>query len=113
MSLTRKVCLGGGLTGAAVGAVAVMGGGIRRKLDELIVPEVAACVRVPRGSMYDCWQSPELPARMTAKRDELIELGVGFWGGGVALGIFFKLQKKLYCCDYVFCGGMWWEIYPF
>ena len=48
-----------------------MGVGIRRKL---IVPEVAACVRVPRGSVDDCWQSPELPERATAKRDKLIEL---------------------------------------
>ena len=87
MFLTRIVCLGGGLTRAAVGAVAVRGGGIMRKLDELIVPEVAACVRVPWGSVDDCRQSPELPARATAKQDELIKLGVGFGGGRVSLGI--------------------------
>ena len=86
MSITRRVCLGGDPPGASVEAVAVMGGGIWRQLDELIVPEVAACVQVPWGSVDDCGQSPELPARVTAKRDELIELGVGFGGGRVSLG---------------------------
>ena len=50
-----------------------MGGGIRRKQNELMVPEVAACMQVILGSVDDCRQSPELPASGTAKRDKLIE----------------------------------------
>ena len=58
-----------------------VGGGIRRKLDELVIPEVS-CVRA--GSSV---QSPELPARALVKRDKL---GVGFGGSSVSSGVLMK-----------------------
>ena len=57
---------------------------MRRKQDELMVPEVPACMRVIWGSVNDCRQSPELPARALVKRDKL---GVGFGGSSVSSGV--------------------------
>ena len=91
MTPTRRVCLGWGPAGAALRALAIMGGGIRRGAgwacctyacgadagscsrrghrrawfgnvsgvgDGGELPEVTACMRVPRGSADDCRQSP-------------------------------------------------------
>ena len=42
VSLTRRVCLGGARQGTQLSSGCV-GGGIRRKLDELVIPEIS-CV---------------------------------------------------------------------
>ena len=52
------------------------------------VLEVAACLRVPRGSVGNCWQSQEVSARM----GNFGGLGFGRLGMG-RLG----LEKVLFC----------------
>ena len=50
--------------------------------DGMELPEVTACVLVPRGSADDCCQSPEITECLFAFRDGLIEGGLGLVAGG-------------------------------